>query len=236
MNLTKTKQHEVAQREQDLLRHCRVILLSEGYKAVNIDRLAAEVGVSKGTVYNHFANKEEIIMALATQSWQLRQRIFTAASTMAGPSRSRMLAIGAACEHFRIECQDHFEVELWARNHHLWEKTGDAIHNGISQCEQNTMGIVAGIVRDAIARGELTNLDISPEEVVFGFWSLIYGGQLLASTSPSLRSIGLFDTETTMRRHCHHLLTGLNWRPLQKWADQIRTMNGFRVELKKLKF
>ena len=39
----------------------------DGYRAVGIDTLLAEAGVAKMTLYNHFASKEDLILAVLTQ-------------------------------------------------------------------------------------------------------------------------------------------------------------------------
>ena len=39
------------------------LLAGNGYKKMTIDELAAEVGIGKGSVYLHFASKEEIVLS-----------------------------------------------------------------------------------------------------------------------------------------------------------------------------
>jgi TetR/AcrR family transcriptional regulator of autoinduction and epiphytic fitness len=40
-----------------------------GYEATSMDRIAASAGVSKRTVYNHFASKEELFAQILEQLW-----------------------------------------------------------------------------------------------------------------------------------------------------------------------
>ncbi len=40
-----------------------------GYEATSMDRIAASAGVSKRTVYNHFASKEELFARILEQLW-----------------------------------------------------------------------------------------------------------------------------------------------------------------------
>ena len=88
------KQREMQKRESQILAIARPILLEEGYQSLSMDRIAAQMEYAKGTIYNHFPNKEEIVMALALESLDLRRRMFEQASLVNPRSRYRMIAIG----------------------------------------------------------------------------------------------------------------------------------------------
>ena len=49
--------------EAEILDATREILAERGYVAMSMDDLAAQVGISKPTLYSHFATKDEIIVA-----------------------------------------------------------------------------------------------------------------------------------------------------------------------------
>ncbi len=53
-----------------------------------MDRVAAQMEYAKGTIYNHFPNKEEIVLALAVEAMQLRRRLFERAIAATGSSGS----------------------------------------------------------------------------------------------------------------------------------------------------
>lgn len=53
-----------------LLHHAQSLMQQEGLEAVNIRALAQRAGIATGTVYNYFAGKDEILLALTRQSWQ----------------------------------------------------------------------------------------------------------------------------------------------------------------------
>lgn len=52
-----------------LLELSRNIADKEGIDAVNIRAIAQKAGVATGTVYNYFANKDEILLALTEEYW-----------------------------------------------------------------------------------------------------------------------------------------------------------------------
>ncbi len=53
-----------------LLDLSREIADTEGIGAINIRSIAQKAGVATGTVYNYFANKDEILLALTEEYWK----------------------------------------------------------------------------------------------------------------------------------------------------------------------
>lgn len=216
------------EREEQILRLARPILLREGYQALSMDRLASLMEYAKGTLYNHFPNKEEIVLALAVESMDLRLKMFEAASVASALPRERLLAVGSACELYTQSCADHFAIEDWIRNSTIWEKSSAKRQDLIRQCEGRCMSIVAGIVRDAVARGDLQLQNgLTAEEMIFGFWSINYGSQVLAATSPSLSSLGVPNAPHAIRHHCFTLLNGFGWQPVSDFASHMANMDRF---------
>ena len=135
------------------------------------DRLAAKMEYAKGTIYNHFPNKEEIVAALAVESLGIRRSLFQVAATCSPISRERMVAIGCACDVYASHCEQHFAIEQLLRNSVIWQKSSEKRQSLIQRCETECLAIVSGVVRDAIAQNDLAlPSDMSIEEFVFGFW------------------------------------------------------------------
>ena len=233
MVILSRKQREIAEREAQILRLARPILLREGYQALSMDRLAALMEYAKGTLYNHFPNKEEIVIALAIESMELRFRLFEFGAKLSQQSRLRLMGIGAACEVYTQACREHFAIEEWIRNSTIWDKSSSQRQDLIRQCESRCMAIVTGIVRDALIAGDLSLPEgLPPEEMIFGFWSLNYGSQVLAATSPSLPQLGIADAPKAIRHHCYILMNGFEWAPLLDIDLQFQTMDDFHQKIR----
>lgn len=222
------KQRELRERESRILELARPMIAGGGMAALSMEAIASELKLARGTVYNHFPNKEEIILALAIQAVEQRLAIFNEAVMMRGTPRERVAAIGIGCEIFADHFPELFRVEYIIRHDLVWEKTSPRRQALLRSCEGRCMHTVAGVVRDAIANGDLqlkTNSQI--EDIVFGLWSLVYGSLLLEMTSPSLADIGIVDSRRAIRRNCNALLDGLGWQPLYcpnaytKWAAHV---------------
>ena len=215
METLSPKKLEIQEREQKILAAARPIVVREGYQALSMERVAEAVEYSRGTIYNHFSCKEEIIIALAEKGAAKRVEMFRTAASYQDVSRFRMLAVCYAAERFVITYPDYFLFEQIFNLDSVREKTSHQRQQLIHTCEIQCMGIVTGVVRDAIAHGDLTlPADITPERLVFGLWSLTTGAYGLTFTSQSLPQIGIEDPYGIVRSHVCHLLDGYNWAPL----------------------
>lgn len=214
--LTRKKQ-QILDREHELLAVARKLIVEDGYHGLSMDRIAESMLISKGTVYNHFECKEEIIIALAAQTLKLRAELFQKAALFRGRSRERITAVIRANEYFFDSAPDHFQFEQMLKIESIWEKTSEKRRNNIRSSEMRCMAVVSGIVRDAIASGELKLPESEePEDVVFGLWSLAFGGQSIMASSSSLEELGVSDPSTSLRNQLQRILDGYRWQPLSE--------------------
>lgn len=226
------KKREILQREARILEIARPIVVREGYHGLNMDRIAEQVQYSKGTIYNHFSCKEEIIIALAIQNASKRVELFKQAAQFKGCARHRMMAIGEAAERFVRKYPDYFLFEKILQLDSVREKTSEKRRSVINTCEMQCMDVVAGVVRDAIAAEELVlPKSFSPEKLVFGMWALTSGAFSIVFTSESLSQMGLDDPFATVREHSDALLDGHNWHPLSQQFDSKKVLERIRDEV-----
>jgi AcrR family transcriptional regulator len=214
------RQREREEREARILEMSRPMLLEGGYHTLNMERIAEGLEYAKGTIYNHFRNKEEIIIALAIQTQEKRAEIFGRAAAFNGSSRERLCAAGIAAELFVRNYPEHFQVEQILRSASIWEKTSEQRRVVMRSCETRCVGIVGGIVREAVENGDLVlPVGFTPEDMVFGLWSLTYGAHTIMSSSDSLNELGIKDPPRAVNTHMQMLLDGFGWKPLSMEHD-----------------
>ena len=214
------KQREIRNRQQQVLQVARSIFRQRGYLGLNMDRVAHELNVAKGTIYQHYKNKEEIILALAVETLDKRTAMFQQAGMFHGNPRQRMAAIGCAAELFVIRFPDHFELEKVLSCSSIIEKTSEKMQAAKTAAEMKCIQLVAGIVRDAVASGDLTLPDqVQPDQVVFGLWSATYGGYSIMGCDETLVQMGIEDGFQLVRDINNRLLDGFGWRPLSTEFD-----------------
>lgn len=87
----KEKQRE--EREKLILQTAEEVMAEKGYHDTSMDEIALRVGISKGTLYLHFASKEALVMALIERSMpQFLEGIQQIVTSALGP-RARLEAI-----------------------------------------------------------------------------------------------------------------------------------------------
>ena len=72
MTLTLRERQKQALREE-IMSAAQELVAEKGYSAMSMDELAARVGISKPTLYTHFATKEELVVEAATR--EMKQMI-----------------------------------------------------------------------------------------------------------------------------------------------------------------
>lgn len=209
------KQREIRLREAKILAVARDQILEGGYLGLNMDRIAAQIEYSKGTIYQHFRNKEEILLALVNEALDTRLRMFRVAADVDERPRIRLATIGAAAEAFVEQFPYHFKVEQLVRASSIWEKTSPERRELMQSCERHCMGTVVELVHAGVASGDLELPEgVQPEEVVFGLWSIYLGTQIISHSSDSLADIGITCPTSSLRKNQAKMLDGYGWRPL----------------------
>ncbi len=209
------KERELEEREAKILAYARKLVLAEGYHGLNMDRIAEALEYSKGTIYNHFPCKEEILAALAVSKADHRLMLFQRAAAFEGRPRIKMQAIGVAAELFAHTFPDHFITEQMIRLSSIWEKVSLTRQQAFETSELRCMNLLAGIVHQAIGNGDLElPPNFSAEDLVFGLWSLTSGGYSLAISNPNLKNLGVEDPYHSIRVLTNRLADGFQWEPL----------------------
>ncbi len=226
------KQREIAQREDLILETARKMLLERGYLGLTMDRIAEEIEYSKGTVYQHFSSKEDLICALAAQTHERRGDLFESASTFLGRPRERIIAAGIAHSLLVALYPTHLQSEQIIHASSIAQKADTeriaALYSGNQRC----FNVGVGIVRDAIAQGDLTLAEgMKPEELVFGLWSMTHGGHLLVSSAFDLEGMGIANPPKALRRNIHAVLDGYGWKPLSSEWDYEKTQQRILSEV-----
>src|SRR5215831_14564033 len=102
------KERQRQEREQLILQAADELLLERGYHETSIDDIAARVGISKGTVYLHFASKEDLVVALFERGMEHLLRTIDEILAAPGSPRARLEAIlrrvyaGMAGQHYQV--------------------------------------------------------------------------------------------------------------------------------------
>ncbi len=217
MAVPSRKQREIAQRHQLFLDIAKDIIHAEGCAALSMDRLAEQGEYSRGTVYQHFTCKEEVLIQVCNSSLCYLLTLFQRAKDVPASHRDRMIAVIVANNYFNYRQPHCNKIIQYTSDHSIMDKVSEESLQKHNELEANLLSIVGNIVADAISDNDLTLPDnMKPIELVFGLWSLTLGSQLLqaADLPVPLEDLGISKPEETIARIAALTLDGLNWQPL----------------------
>jgi AcrR family transcriptional regulator len=213
------KQREREKREDRILDVARTMVLENGYLGLNMDRVAESVEYSKGTIYQHFASKEDMLLAVVIRDLQARLRLFRMAVDIGGRTRERLAALITAHEVFETRFPRSFQIEQLIRGKSLWKKASPERRSRFDADDLAAKTLVSDLVSEAVAKGEVTLIRRTPDEVLYGLLTMALGAHLLSETEGFMRDLEVTDREAALRLNVHTFLDGLEWRPLQSEFD-----------------
>jgi len=228
------KQREIAERSRLILDVAAGMVAEKGYLGLTMDRIAEATEYSKGTIYQHFPNKEEILAALAIETAERRVALFEKAATFKGRPRERLAAVGVAADLFVRLYPLHYKCEGIIGTSSIREKASPERIRRLEDCEFGCMNVVMGLIRDGVSSGDLELEDPEmPQTLVLGLWSMSHGFNEMTAIAgnPIENKLGFDDPAQALFACYDRFLDGFGWRPLSKDWEYPETLERIRVEV-----
>jgi AcrR family transcriptional regulator len=232
MGTTTRKQREIREREQMFLEVARRMLLEHGYAGLSMDRLAEATEYSKGTVYQHFAAKEDLVAALAVQSIELRLELFGRARRFVGRPREQLVALGVADQLFARLRPQYFRSELIVRTANLQDRALPERGEALLAYEKRIAEWLLEIVQRGVAEGDLVLVPpSSAASVAFAIFSMVIGAHTAVLNPELLRHLEMDPSLVVVQQNMDFLLDGLGWTPLSSEWDYQATVRRVQQEV-----
>src|SRR5262245_36293337 len=209
-----------AERDRRIREAAQRLLLERGLHGFSMDDVADAIDYSKGTVYLHYTNKEDALVASCVDSCgELAARFEKAAALPVRP-RERMMAIAHAYCDFVREKPVSFRIIPQIHSPTVFEKVAPERLRAMDATRARTLATCSGVVRDAVAAGDLVlPRGLRPEAITFGLWALMFGAFFLAELHRPTGVLGIEDpTDAILASWTAHM-DGLGWRPTSKAAS-----------------
>ncbi|MBB5038072.1 TetR/AcrR family transcriptional regulator [Prosthecobacter dejongeii] len=217
------KEREFQAREELILTHARRLLLEKGFQAWNMEQLAESVEYSKGTLYQHFISKEDLVLAVATASLRQRADLFEKSSHFKGLTRERCRVIGFACCEFAVSCPEYFHVEMMLKSASFWEKASEARRQAHAFQGARCWRVLNHIIVEAMALGEMPRTHFTPEQATFALVSVTVGSHLMGQEPQLKVQAGITSPMLSVRFNQDIICDGLGWKPLLHEHDYAAT-------------
>ncbi|MCG6936672.1 MAG: TetR/AcrR family transcriptional regulator [Gammaproteobacteria bacterium] len=223
MTTSTRKQRELQAREELILDAAQSMLHQHGYNYLTMERIAETVEYSKGTIYNHFASKEDLVCSLCCRCITNLIDVFERAYQYRGSTRERFSAIGIAYSlYLQLNPMDSQNI-LTVKNNAIREKISKEKLIEMESLEREITTIAKSIVQQAIDIGDLDNKHQHHlSTIVFGFWSMHYGALLLDQSGIPLEQLGFSPVVQMLWTNANIFLDGYQWQPLSTVTDTAR--------------
>ncbi|MDD1782544.1 TetR/AcrR family transcriptional regulator [Enterovibrio sp. ZSDZ35] len=226
------KQIAVKAREKELLDIARSVVAREGFAQLTMDKVAAASPYSKGTVYNHFNSKEDLIAALAIEALSRELPMFKRALDFNGTSREKCIAMHAGYFVFSQLEPILAMCALVSRTPAVTEKSAPSRLQKLDQLEEIAVAIGDAFVQAGLDAGDLTMREgVSKDNVVFANWAMGFGTNALVNNAQHSSCITRQLNTNVVLLNINLLLDGLGWQPLSTEFDYQETWNRAQREL-----
>lgn len=214
------KQREIAERDELFLSHAWQILISEGYHALSIERIAKETGFSKGTLYLRFGSKDGLVLAFGVEARTILHKLLTRANDLPGRSRERLAAMGEAARFYAQHFPHHLRVIKLIEAETLLSRVSRGENEKMAHYNRAIFELLLRVIREAAMAGEIPqDREAPPEGLVFSLWSLLDGTFGALNGGAPLEAVGIKDPFSEVMVSAHRLLDGYGWRPLSHEWD-----------------
>ena len=214
------KQREFQLREQLILDTAQKMLHEHGYAHLTMERIAEAVEYSKGTIYNHFSSKEDLVCSLCCRCVSNLIELFRRAYDYPGTTREKFSAIGIAYSlYHQLNPLDAQNIQIVKTNAVRDKLSHDKLQE-MNALEQEITQLCIMLVNEATEAGDIPDVDThTADTIVFGFWSLLYGGFLLAQSDIPLEDLGFSPVITMLWNNSQRLMDAYGWQPLSAGTD-----------------
>jgi AcrR family transcriptional regulator len=226
------KQRELLERESLILDAAQQMLHEHGYNFLTMERIAETVEYSKGTIYNHFSSKEDLVASLCCRCVNNLIEIFEWASQYPGSSRERYSAIGIGYSvYHQCNPMESNNLQILTSNA-VRERVSNTKLAEIGALEHQVIKITADVVQQAIDCGDLADKYQSQiSSIVFGCWSMHYGAIMLSQSDIPLSDLGFKSAIDLLWQNVNTYLDGYEWTPLSREIDTDRLFKKISTDL-----
>lgn len=198
-------------RPQELLDAALALFVQKGFAATRAEEVAAQAGVSKGTLYLYYPSKEELLKAVIAH--YLSDRIAEGAAQAAGFAGSATDLLQGILIDWWTQLYDSpasgvFKLVITeVRN---FPEIAGFYHREVVQRAHDLLG---GIVRQGIAQGEFRPVDVdhAVHSLVLPLVMICLHRHSLGACTPADWHL---DGRSFIAQHVHLVLAGLSVRPV----------------------
>lgn len=226
MNTQNRRQREFQQREQLFLDTARQIIRNDGFHALTMEKIAAETEYAKGTIYKHFANKEDILVALCGQGLSYLVRLCREMANFPGKPREKLAIVATAYQVYSRKFPEEYDLIMEARSGNLRERASQERLQATDEQDAQLMALIHEQIESAIQQGDLSlPYGFSKDDICLGLWGMSFGISILQQANDFTINLNFTDDGYFLSKQLTCLLDGYNWHPLSTEQDYLAILD-----------
>ncbi|USH03466.1 TetR/AcrR family transcriptional regulator [Grimontia kaedaensis] len=226
------KQLAIRDREKELLEIARSIVARKGFAHLTMDKVAAASPYSKGTVYNHFNSKEDLIAALAIEALSRELPILRAGLDFNGSTREKCVAMHAGYSIFSRMEPILAMCILVSRTPAVTEKSAPERLARLNELEEIAVSIGDTFIDMGLESGDLVLQEgVTTDTIVFANWAMGFGTNALVHNAQHSTCVARQLSSNVVLQNVNFLLDGMGWKPLSSEFDYTKTWDRALKEL-----
>lgn len=233
-----TRKQKERQERDDLILQCATeILQRDGWQHLNMQSVAAMTDYSKGTIYQHYRCKEDLLAALVVNCGHRLLGLLSKAQSHEGTVRCRVALMSSA---FFLNATLENPVSglvSMVKSQTFLEKVSAERQKELQNIDTEIFRLACMTFYDEKGHGG----DMNPQEIMdasFGWWSMLWGLNDVMNQGWDIQRLGFSDPMAFFYRSLNIFLDGLDFEQdpdYKEWSDiQVLTQKIFVRELEQL--
>lgn len=173
------KEKQRQEREDLILQVAEEVINEKGYHDTSMDEVALRVGISKGTLYLHFASKEDLLLTLILRyAEEFLQEMGQVFALTLGPRAKLEAILRTICGSSRrfqwlIDIRQNPEMQrIFSERHDHWHQLDDKRHESFHRIGEQLIAEVRTLLEAGKTTGEF-DASVPTDVMLSAFLSLL---------------------------------------------------------------
>lgn len=219
MGTRERRQREVAEREQLFLDAARALIREDGLLNLQMSKVAEKCDYAVGTLYQHFASKEDLLIAMASSEAQERVDMFLQVFNWKASTRERMLGFAVADIVYARRRPEHFRLLQFVFTDVIWRAASEARRQACMDAHAPLRQAALDLIDEAIRLGDIDPRGLTQKEICLAPWAMSTGLHAIVHNEGLVEQYQFAEPYRLMLTHINNLLNGLGWQPVTDSTD-----------------
>lgn len=176
MGVQERKEREFHRREEEILGAALALFRNDNWQSVTVEQIADRAEIGKGTIYKHFAGKDEIYARLVME-YQRRaidklRRIDPTLDVI-----QRLRAIIAVTFEQNLAAQEYQRLVQYSSRDDFRNSLSEPSRNELQKQDEEFFGLINEVLEDGVKQSILPKK--TPQELLFGPMAAMLGARTM---------------------------------------------------------